>query len=136
VAYFVDSIFIGCSAKGINPDLVESLNIVKKPITIEGITYENRIHISCKETPSLLSLSQVIEKYLQTETYTPIFLINETFLTGNISSLKVDDNYILKVESINSDQFENIKNLDIFSIITIFTKTKENMKQSKITHIR
>ncbi len=136
VAWFVDSVFIG-SYVGIDKDMVENLNVDKNPIKIDNKEYEGRFYISYKQPAIFLSLEDIKSKYIKEKIESPIYLINGSFLTGDISNIKIDENYILKVKYLSSDEFQlpNKEKLK-FSIVSIFTKTEENIKKNEKIFIR
>ena len=58
-----------------------------------------------------------------------VFIIDGVVLQGNVPAFKVDENYILKVNRINSNELGYWNGKELFSIVSIFTKSEENIKR-------
>jgi hypothetical protein len=116
--------------KTINPLLIDSVNVVKQDIEIEGKKYFGRIHIQMKKdyNPKLISLTDLKLKYTNLTNDSSVFMINDEFISGNYSKYIVDENYILKiiVEKISNKE----ENLHV-NIVRLLTRTEENIIKSK-----
>lgn len=119
---------------------VDSLKLIPGPLKIKGKEYKKAIQTFSKlPVDSLLSLEEIKRKYVTGDTYKNlIYFLNGSFIVGDPSLIKIDKNYILKVNSFNSDVFESFQGKkDIkFTLVFIFTKTKENVKRSETIFIR
>jgi hypothetical protein len=127
IALFVDSIYVGIPW-GINPDSIDSMKMLEKPIKVNNELFEACIYLFSHPQKTLISLQEVIEKYIKGPIYTPIFMIDNRILKGNAFSYKVEEDYILSVKHINSNELGYWENRKLFTIVSILTKTKENME--------
>ncbi|MDR0602736.1 MAG: hypothetical protein LBG80_00355 [Bacteroidales bacterium] len=138
VAYYADSILIG-SSLGIDwENNVADVYLEKGNVVIDGNKYDGKLFITLKQKADLISLEQISKRYIGEKIYTPVYLINGNFMKGDLSSVKIDNNYILRVNHINSDKFANFdrKKSAKFTLVLIFTKTEENIKRASEFLIR
>jgi hypothetical protein len=130
-AMFIDSVLVGTiSMEYIDPNDIESINVIKKNTTINGVLYYGQIYISSKNPKKydFISLDQVKSEFTKIKSKDVIYMINGALIKTNTETLKLDRNYILSVEVTNSDAFYNLRKSDIqFDIINILGKTKENL---------
>jgi hypothetical protein len=130
-AMFIDSVLVGTiSMEYIDPNDIESINVIKKNTTINGVLYYGQIYISSKNPKKydFISLNQVKSEFTKIKSKDVIYMINGALIKTNTETLKLDRNYILSVEVTNSDEFFNLRKNNIqFDIINILGKTKENL---------
>jgi hypothetical protein len=130
-AMFIDSVLVGTiSMEYIDPNDIESINVIKKNTTINGVLYYGQIYISSKNPKKydFISLDQVKSEFTKIKSKDVIYMINGALIKTNTETLKLDRNYILSVEVTNSDEFFNLRKNNIqFDIINILGKTKENL---------
>lgn len=121
--------------KTINPQIIDSIKVVKHDVKLDGKNYNGQIFIQLKKSynPKLISLADIKLKYLNLTNASSIFMIDNEMISGDYSKCIVDENYILKiiVEKIENNE-ENLK----VNIIRLITKTEENIKKSKQIWIR
>ena len=135
-AYFVNGIQVGDKTiSTLNPNKIESINVEKENLELNGKEYYGKINITTKENykPNFITLEKLVEKHLPTETNPRIFQIDETVIDQNESEYLVDENYILKIE------LTTIKNPKLNSdvdFIKLVTKTSENIKKANQIMIR
>jgi len=131
-AKFLDSILVtSTTMEYIDPNEIESVNIIKKDTTINGVRYPSQIYITSKVTKkyNFISLKQIKSEFTKIKSNDVIFMINGTFIKDDIETFKLDRNYILKVEVTNSEAFYNFRKSNTkFDIINILGKTKENLE--------
>ena len=131
-AKFLDSILVtSTTMEHINPNEIESVNVIKKDTTINGVRYRGQIYINSKvlKKYEFISLEQIRSEFTKIKGDDVIFMVNGSFLKENIETFKLDRNYILKVEVTNSETFYNLRKSDTkFDIINILGKTKENLE--------
>ena len=139
-AMFFDSNFLSInSMEYIDPNEIESINVIKKDTTINGFIYRGQIYITAKvpKKYDLISLEQIKSKFTKIKSNDVIYMVNRAFITDNIETFKLDRNYILKVEVTNSEEFYNLRKSDTkFDIINILGKTKENLENKNKILIR
>jgi hypothetical protein len=135
--YYADSVLI-VSYHGIDKNNIASAHLVKEKTVVNGKEYGGKFYLKLKQRADLLSLEQVCQKYIREKIYAPIYLINGNFIKGDISSVKIDNNFILRVNYFNSDQFDGFdeKKSPKFTFILIFTQTEENIKRANTIRIR
>ena len=131
-AMFFDSNFLSInSMEYIDPNEIESINVIKKDTTINGFIYRGQIYITAKvpKKYDLISLEQIKSKFTKIKSNDVIYMVNGASIKDNIKTFKLDRNYILKVEVTNSEAFYNFKKSDTkFDIINILGKTKANLE--------
>ena len=118
--------FSELTLKGINPELIDSMSIVKQENRIEGKQYYGEIRIKMKDgyKPKFISLADLKTKYIKQSSTASIFMIdNDLVKRENIKSV-VDENNILKIEV----QKINGENFDV-NVIRFITRTEENIKR-------
>jgi len=129
---FIDSVFVATNTiEYIDPNDIESINVIKKNTSINGVPYYGQIYISSKNPKKydFISLEQVKSEFTRIKSNDDIYMINGTLIKNNIETLKLDRNYILSVEVTNSEAFYNLRKSNIqFDIINILGKTKENLE--------
>jgi hypothetical protein len=130
-AIFIDSLLVATNTiEYINPNDIESINVIKKNTTIDGVLYYGQMYITSKNPKKydFLSLEQIKSEFTKIKSKDVIYMINGTLIKTNIETLKLDRNYILSVEVTNSDAFYNLRKSNVqFDIINILGKTKENL---------
>jgi hypothetical protein len=123
----------------IDPNEIESINVVKKDTTINGVLYHGQINITSKNPKKydFISLEQIKSEFTKIKSNDVIYMVNGTFIKDNIATFKLDRNYILEVEVTNSEAFYNLRKSDTkFDIINILGKTKENLENKNKTLLR
>ena len=131
-AMFFDSNFLSLnSMEYIDPNEIETINVIKKDTTINGVLYRGKINIASKNPRKyeFISLEQIKSKFTKIKGNNAIYMVNGAFIKDNIDTFKLDRNYILEVEVTNSEEFYNLrKSVTKFDIINILGKTKENLE--------
>jgi hypothetical protein len=135
-AYYINGKLIGETILGaINPQLIDSMNVVKRDVEVDGKKYYGQIYIQLKKDyhPRLISLTEIKLKLTKPINAPSIFIIDNKIISGDYSKHIVDENYILRiiVEKIENKE----ENLQV-NMIRLLTKTEENIKNSKQIWIR
>jgi len=100
-AMFLDSVFVANNTiEYMEPNEIESINVIKKNTTINGVLYYGQIYITSKNPKKydFISLEQVKSEFTKIKGIDVIFMINGALIKNNIETLKLDRNYILSVE--------------------------------------
>lgn len=129
-AIFFDSVLVATNTiEYIDSNDIESINVIKKNTTIDGVLYYGQMYITSKNQKKydFLTLEQIKSEFTKIKSKNVIYMINGTLIKTNIETLKLDRNYILSVEVTNSDAFYNLRTNIQFDIINILGKTKENL---------
>ncbi len=121
--------------KTINPLHIDSINVVKRDVEIEGKKYYGQIFVQLKKDyhPKLISLTDLKLKFTNPVNTPSIFMIDNELISGDYSKYVVDENYILKIIVEKVDNRE--ENMQV-NMIRILTRTKENIENSKHIGIR
>jgi hypothetical protein len=131
-AMFFDSKLVSsASMQSIDPNEIESVNVIKKDTIINGILYRGQINITSKNPKKydFISLEQIKSEFTKIKSNDVIYMVNGAFIKDNIDTFKLDRNYILEVQVTNSEVFYNLRKSDTkFDIINILGKTKENLE--------
>ena len=135
-AYFIDGKhFSETIIRTINPQLIDSISVVKKEITIEGKKYYGQVNIKLKANykPEIISLTDLKTKYTKQSNTPSIFIIDDEIVKGDYSKFFVDEKYILKMEIQKIDNRKEHLNVNVIRLIT---KTKENIEKANEIMIR
>ena len=131
-AKFLDSILVtSTTMEYIDPNEIESVNVIKKDTTINGVIYRSQNYNTSKISKKydFISLEQIKSEFTKIKRNDVIYMVNGAFIKDNIETFKLDRNYILKVKVTNSEEFYNLRKSDTkFDIINILGKTKENLE--------
>jgi hypothetical protein len=135
-AYFIDGKHISETViRTINPQLIDSISVVKKEITIEDKKYYGQLYLKMKDNykPKIISLTDLKTKYTEQSNTPSIFMIDDEIVKSDYCNFFVDENYILKMEIQNIvDEKEHLN----VNIIRLITKTKENIEKANEIRIR
>nr|WP_315177700.1 hypothetical protein [uncultured Flavobacterium sp.] len=139
-AMFFDSNLVSInSMEYIEPNEIESINVIKKDTIINGVLYRGQINITSKNPKKydFISLEQIKSEFTKIKSNDVIYMVNGAFIKDNIETFKLDRNYILEVEITNSEEFYNLRKGDTkFDIINILGKTKENLENKNKVLLR
>lgn len=114
----------------LDPDKIETINIIKKDTTINTITFRGQLHITSKDPDQydFISLEEIKADFTKIKSNDVVYMINGKFIKENIEIIKLDRNYILDVEVSYSTDFSNLRKSNTnFEIINILMKTKVNL---------
>jgi hypothetical protein len=130
-AVFLDSTLVARNTiEFIDPNEIESVNVIKNDSTINGVIYHGQFYITSKNPKKydFISLEQIKSEFTKIKSNDVIYMVNGSLIKDNIKTFKLDRNYILEVEVTNSEAFYNLRKSDTkFDIINILGKTKENL---------
>ena len=135
-AYYINGKYMNATIlKTINPQLIDSINVVKHDVEIDGKNYSGQIHIQLKKdyNPKIISLADLKLKYTNVKNAASIFMIDNEIISGDYSKYIVDENYILNITVEKIDHKK--ENLQV-NIIRLLTKTEANIKKSKQIWLR
>ena len=139
-AKFLDSILVtSTTMEYVDPNEIESVNVIKKDTTINGVIYRGQIYITSKipKKYDFISLEQIKSEFTKIKSNDVIYMVNGAFLKGNIETFKLDRNYILEVQVTIAEAFYNLRKSDTkFDIVNILGKTKENLENKNKILIR
>jgi hypothetical protein len=139
-AVFIDFTLIARNAiEYINQNEIESVNVIKKDTTINGILHRGQLYITSKNPKKydFISLEKIKADFTKIKSNDVIYMVNGSFIKDNIATFKLDRNYILEVEVTNSEAFYNLRKSDAkFDIINILGKTKENLENKNKNLLR
>lgn len=112
-----DSIMVG--QKGTKSSLVN----------INGVDYTRFVCVSFGKHVEFLSLDDIRKAYFPQIGDAPcIYMVNKFLLMNDLSSYKIDKNFILDVELLRSTDIEGFEALPQFYVVCITTKTRDNLK--------
>ena len=135
-AYFLNGQFMNQSLMTtLNPQMIDSMNIVKESIQIGEVNYYGLIYLKTKNgyTPKQISLTALKEKHTDLKNKPVIFMINSDIVKADYDNYMVDENYILQIIVDNVTMEKEGINL---GIVKLLTKSEENIKKSKEIWIR
>lgn len=117
----------------IDPNDIESVNVIKNDTLIDNVLYQGQLFISLKKSKKydFLTLEQIKYEYTKIKSNDVVYMINGLLIKEESATLKLNRNYIYAVEVTTSEAFYNLRKGDIkFDIINILGKTKENLEKS------
>lgn len=118
---------------GINPNDIKDLKVEKNAINPRYRDPNGTIFITLKEGKkvNLIPLSQINDDYVHSNPASTLYMLENTVLTDDLETYKIDKNYIFSIEVINSDDISYLKALKSkFTIIKIFIRSKENLEKA------
>jgi hypothetical protein len=133
--------------RSIDPEQIEKINIEKGTggsVLIEGVKYRGRINITLKPdyaglemepdfSPQYITLQELVKKYVELDNSPFVFQIDDTVISKDFTTYKVDENFILKI--IQNKIKTSDESVEI-NLIKIITKTSENIKKANTIMIR
>ena len=135
-AYFLNGRLVSRTVmETFNPAMINSVDVVKENLKIDGVEYSGQIHITAKSDyqPALISLTSLKDKYTNLKDKPAMFMLDGRVINGDYDKYLVDENYLLTVVV---DKFENAKDNISLGLIKLLTKSPENIKKSKEIRIR
>lgn len=135
-AYFIDGKrFNETILKTIDPQLIDSMFIVKKEITIEDKKYYGQVLIKMKGDykPEIISLADLKSKYTKESNTPSIFIIDNDIVKSDYDKFFVDEKYILKMEVHKVDNEKEHLNVNVIRLVT---KTEKNIEKENEIRIR
>ena len=114
----------------INPESINSVNVVKKDTIIDSVKYFGKIMIQGK-TPSkynYISLNEFKSKYVSSSENVPVFQIDGTILDDNYDNYLIDEKNILRVIVTPVDNPRQKIKIDF---INLLTKSNKNIEESE-----
>lgn len=133
-ALFVNNTFIkspiGINVENLMNNAYGVISVSKQncnpPLVINGVQYDRKIIITCTNEPEFVTLQEIREQYCPSATGSVIYMINKFFITKDVESYRIDNDFIKNCETLPSSEFELFKDFPPFTIVRIFTKTKGN----------
>lgn len=126
-AWFVDGRFAGNPRWIFDPGITDSLNVIGKPVKIDGIEYARQVHVKTKDGSELklISLADLKNKYIKSGSRPVLFMVDGNLIKDDYDKYKIDESYIAEIFI---DHMKNTKeNIDL-EIIKVLTKSKRNNK--------
>lgn len=136
-AIFIDSIFFSDKCLiGINPGSISKIDIKKDSIIVDGKPYQGSVYITTKKGKNeYYTLDELKKRFVKENLSQPIlYMINNEFIKDDIKSYKIQKDYILKVNCVQSKEIDGFDKTN-FTIVQILTKTRENRSEAS-KHIR
>jgi len=136
IAWFVNGQLVGeAVTKTINSDQIASINIEKKGVEIDHISYEGTVMITMKEGyhPKLISLNDLKAKYTNLKDSPVLFMFENDIISSDYDKYMVDKNFILQI-IVDKVELKDEK-LD-FYLVKLLTRSEENVRKAKEIRIR
>jgi hypothetical protein len=134
--YFLNDKFVNEGLLGtLDPNQIESINIVKDNIQIDDIQYAGQVHIKTKSSyaPKLISLTDLKEKYTNLKNKPVVFMIDGIIINADYDNYMVDETYLL---TIIVDRIENTQQKIDLGLIKLLTRSDKNIKAAEEVRIR
>lgn len=121
--------------KTINPQIIDSINVERKEIKLNGTTYYGKLSIKMKAgyRPQFVSLNNLKIQYTQIKNEPALFMIDNEFIKEDYDQCIVDQKYILKIIV---DKIDIPDNKIQINVIRLLTRNEENIRKSKEIKIR
>jgi hypothetical protein len=135
-AYFLNGKLVNETVLGtLNPNQIESINVIKENIQIDSIRYSGQIHIKTKNgyEPKLISLNDLKDKYTNLKNKPAVFMIDGSIINANYATYMIDETYLLEIIV---DKIENTQQKIDLGLVKLLTKSEGNIKNSKEIRIR
>lgn len=118
----------------IEPDLIATVNVIKRDTVINNVLFEGQLFIQSKNPKQFdfVTLEQIKNEYTKVKTKSVGYAINGEIIKDGIETLQLNRNYILEVITTNTTEFYNLGSGEIQSdIIHILGKTAKNIKDKR-----
>lgn len=119
----------------INPESIETMNVVKKDTIIDSVKYNGQLIIEGKITynHNFMSPNEFKLKYINPSENATVFQIDGNIIYDDYDKCLIDEKYILKVIV---TPVENPKEKIKLNIINLLTKSDKNIEESNQIFIR
>lgn len=105
-------------------------------VNINGIDYTRFVCASFGKKIDFLSLDDIRKTYFPETGEVPcLYMVNKFFLMNDLSSYKIDKDFILSTELLKSTDIEGFKAFQPFYIVRIITKTRDNLKYHNVVRL-
>ena len=135
-AWLVDNQLAGeFVTKTVNPEQIATVDVRKKSIVIDNITYDSQVTITMKEGyhPKFISLNGLKAKYTNLKDSPVLYMLEDDIIQGDYDKYLVDECYLLRI-IVDKVEVKHEK-MDFF-LVRLQTRTPENIKKSKEIRIR
>lgn len=129
--YYIDDQFVESDYPiMLDPADVKDIKIEKNPGRMYILTKNPKQH-------HFLTLNEIAAKYLKLDESPRIYIVDQLIIR-DISSYKIDEKYILRIEVLFTKDFEYLKTEEkpLFQVIRILLRTPENIKKASEIRIR
>lgn len=135
-AYFLNGRIIKYSLLvSINPELMQDLKVIYKPVEIDSIKYDRQIHLVAKNNyfPKAISLPKLKDKYFPggLKNDSLIFMIDGNIVHGDYNTYEIDENNLFAVTLDNLNEGDKIK----LQFLKLTTRSEANIKNFKYGNI-
>ncbi len=97
-AWFVDGHFLGNSLTWIvSPQMVESMEVMKEEVEIDGIQYSGQIQIRTKDGTKFVSLADIRDKYAKSGSKPVLFMVDGKVVNSDYDNYRIDESYISEI---------------------------------------
>ena len=135
-AYFLNDQFIKYSLLvSLNPELIDSLKVIYKPVEIDSVKYDRQIRLIAKNNyfPKAITLTNLKDKYypegLKNELV--IFMIDGNIVHGDYDTHEIDENNLFAITLDSQNTKDKIK----LQFIKLTTKSEASIKNFKSGNI-
>jgi hypothetical protein len=135
-AWLVDNQLAGAYVtKTINPEQIGSVDVSKRRVVIDSISYDSQVTIAMKEGyhPKFISLNNLKAKYTNLKDSPVLFMMENEIVQGDYDKYLVDECYLLQIIV---DKIELKREKMDFFLVRVLTRTPENIKKAKEIRIR
>lgn len=131
-AYFINGRFIKNSSlpSNINPQTIDSLEVLKRDTLIDKVPYSVQVYIKTKEgfVPKFITLNELKNKYTNLQGKPAVIMLDGNFINADYDNYSVDENNLL---TIIIDNLQMAQGKIDLGLIKILSKTEENIKARK-----
>ena len=113
----------------LNPNRIKSIDVDKRKMTIEGVSYYGSINIYTKKAykPKFISLNALKEKYIEASDLPTLFMIGDKIIEGDYDTYMVDEKYIMQVKV---SEVKNEKEGIELQVIHLLNRTEKNLEKA------
>lgn len=130
--YFLDSTLVGTCLP------LFSMSEIKD-VKVNSDSKFGEVYVATKN-PGLfrfMTLEEIRNKYVKSPARATLYVIDNNLLKGNVTNLKIDENYILNINILSESDFGSLKGaVKDMDIIKITTKSEENLERANQIYIR
>ena len=135
-AYFLNGKFIPYTLLvSSNPEVIDSLNVIDKPIEIDSVKYAKQIRLIAKNNyfPKAISLTKLKDKYFpgRLKNEPVIVTIDGNIIHGDYDTYEIDENNLYAIGLDIQNTTDKIE----FRLLKLTTKSEANIKNFKSGNI-
>ncbi len=137
IVYYLDGVPVDLNHIFFDADKIISIRVMKEQDSTKNGQSQIFIVLKNPQSFNFIALPEIERRYSSSSPSATLFLINHEILKDDIGLYKIDSSYILNVNQLRSCDISSLQSgFPSLTILTIETKTKENLDKASRIHLR